>query len=412
MKRRYLAAIIAPLLLIAHQFTAIAAENVQISNISPNKVRVHTGESLKVTWNLSASNLTTDEIRSIRATLTPENGINCPGECPYGYAHVTYGSWENGLYESHIAIPSDALETDYYIVISINAYTPKEFTVTSSGKITISNEVLASEINTTVVPTITGSGWIPAIGPITRTKDGFTTKVTNFNLNYTWSYSSQYGLAGLDGEGNFTVKNLSPGWPTQITIQSRSSTGATAIARFTERSIIGAPFSHAVTMKSQKKDGFTFVIENQDKTYTNTYTLIPSAGRITSSSTYNNERTYELTGAPESTTVVVDIFSSRPGFLDGYSRFVGSTLPKPAPVVVVTPTPTPTPSPTVAATPTPTPSAIATPSPTPTPSVTPTPTITPRIGKTIVCVKGKTVKKVVGYNPKCPSGFKKKAISQ
>ena len=27
---------------------------------------------------------------------------------------------------------------------------------------------------------------------------------------------------------------------------------------------------------------------------------------------------------------------------------------------------------------------------------------------TVTCIKGKTVKKVTGINPKCPSGFKKK----
>jgi len=51
----------------------------------------------------------------------------------------------------------------------------------------------------------------------------------------------------------------------------------------------------------------------------------------------------------------------------------------------------------------------------PTPVVTPTPTPTPTatikpvpIQKTIVCVKGKTTKKIKAISPKCPSGYKKK----
>ena len=51
----------------------------------------------------------------------------------------------------------------------------------------------------------------------------------------------------------------------------------------------------------------------------------------------------------------------------------------------------------------------------PTPVVTPTPTPTPTatikpvsIQKMIVCVKGKTTKKVKAISPKCPSGYKKK----
>ncbi|CAB5104302.1 unannotated protein [freshwater metagenome] len=70
----------------------------------------------------------------------------------------------------------------------------------------------------------------------------------------------------------------------------------------------------------------------------------------------------------------------------------------------LTPTPTPTPSPSLA--------PSATPSATPTPDPTPTPTpITskPSVKKsTIICVKGKTVKKVTSVKPICPKGYTKK----
>ena len=132
MKHRYLAAIIAPLLLISQQITAIAAENIAVNNISINKAKVHTGESLKVTWNFSANNLGNEELRTIRATLAPENGVPCQGECPFGFGRVISGTWENGLYESHIAIPTNAIQTDYYVVISINLNSAKEFTTIST----------------------------------------------------------------------------------------------------------------------------------------------------------------------------------------------------------------------------------------------------------------------------------------
>jgi hypothetical protein len=47
----------------------------------------------------------------------------------------------------------------------------------------------------------------------------------------------------------------------------------------------------------------------------------------------------------------------------------------------------------------------------PTPEPTPTAAVVkkPQLKKTITCVKGKTLKKVTGANPKCPSGYKKKA---
>lgn len=58
------------------------------------------------------------------------------------------------------------------------------------------------------------------------------------------------------------------------------------------------------------------------------------------------------------------------------------------------------------------PTVLIKPTPTPTPVVTETPMVTqspvPSKRKTIICVKGKVVKKVSGTNPKCPSGYKKK----
>jgi len=77
----------------------------------------------------------------------------------------------------------------------------------------------------------------------------------------------------------------------------------------------------------------------------------------------------------------------------------------PAPVVTTTPTPTPV----ATATPTPTPTPSETTAPTPTPSATVVATVKPTAKKTtITCVKGKTIKKVTGVNPKCPAGYKKK----
>jgi subtilisin family serine protease len=81
-------------------------------------------------------------------------------------------------------------------------------------------------------------------------------------------------------------------------------------------------------------------------------------------------------------------------FVDKRSNI--SATPSPAPTVTVTATPSPAPTVTV----------TATPSPAPTVTVTATPKS--RLTISLTCVKGKSVKKVVGSNPKCPVGYKKK----
>ena len=63
---------------------------------------------------------------------------------------------------------------------------------------------------------------------------------------------------------------------------------------------------------------------------------------------------------------------------------------------------------TVSATPSAAPSATSTPIPVATPSATPIKTSQKTPNKTIYCIKGKILKKIVGINPKCPSGYLKK----
>ena len=93
------------------------------------------------------------------------------------------------------------------------------------------------------------------------------------------------------------------------------------------------------------------------------------------------------------------------------------------PTTTVTPSATPTPSSSspaaspTASTPTATPTTTPTPTPTPTttPTASPTPSTIQKASpapkpvvkkKTITCVKGKTVRKVIAVKPVCPKGFK------
>jgi len=74
----------------------------------------------------------------------------------------------------------------------------------------------------------------------------------------------------------------------------------------------------------------------------------------------------------------------------GEIKFVRRAVSEPT---TPTPTPTPTPAPVVTATPTPT--------------ATPTEKAVVK-RSTIICVKGKTVKKVTAVKPVCPTGYKKR----
>lgn len=395
MKRRYLAAIIAPLLLIPHNVTAtFAAPNAVISNISPNKQLVQPSGILKVSWNFSSEDITLTDARKMEVLLTPVSGAPCPVRCPYGVSKIISGTAGAGLWQAFIDIPPATMQTDYEITVAYPGLTSAK----SQTTVKISNE--QSPLDTVrVLPTISGTGWAPSIGAITRRVTGFTFKVLNFNTDYTWSYSAVNGFASLDGEGNFIVRDLPPGFETEVTIQTRSSAGVMATAKFKERSLLSPPTQVEVKLFPLKKDRIEFSFKPLEPYASTNYTIEAVNGRKVFIDYSYSEPRYVLDGLEESSTAAIEIFSKRFNGEDGYALIIGSTLPKPAPVVVTTPSPTPTPSPSLS------------PTPSPSPSLEPTPTPSVKATKTIMCVKGKTTKKVTNYNPKCPKGYKKKIIS-
>ncbi|MTA79839.1 MAG: hypothetical protein F2954_00715 [Actinobacteria bacterium] len=123
--------------------------------------------------------------------------------------------------------------------------------------------------------------------------------------------------------------------------------------------------------------------------------------------------TISVTDESGQSSVAVESMSERDGWI--YLSASGFTFSSPTVHVklIGTPisaspiaTPSPTPLATSSASPSPEATPIETPTPTPTPSVSST---KPVIRKsTIICLKGRLIKKITNINPKCPKGYKNK----
>lgn len=189
MKRGFLVVTSLLLTLLPLHFTAVAATpTVSIANIVPNKVTVRPAGVLKVTWNFSSENLTMDEAKRMEVTLTPASGIACQPRCPTGAPNLLSGSLSGGLWYAYIDIPGNVMETDYEVNVAMPGFYTKESSAKSPTAVTIVNDAEATDL-VSVTPTISGNGWAPSIGPVTRFKGGFKFKILNFNTNnYTWSY--------------------------------------------------------------------------------------------------------------------------------------------------------------------------------------------------------------------------------
>jgi hypothetical protein len=63
-----------------------------------------------------------------------------------------------------------------------------------------------------------GAALVPQFSPVVGTRDGVTTRVTNYDSAYTWAVTAASGQASIDGSGVVTVTGLSSGQGTSVTV--------------------------------------------------------------------------------------------------------------------------------------------------------------------------------------------------
>lgn len=181
---------------------------------------------------------------------------------------------------------------------------------------------------------------IPQAAAVTATTDGFTLRLANFDPLFTWRASPGSGSARIDGAGLVTISGLTPGAATQVTISTSRAGFVSGTRDFTGQALFAAR-TPALTRSTSTADGFTVPIDNFDAAWTwnaatVAYGSTPLAGRASVVG-----GVVHVTGLTSRQAAVVQVTSSRTGYVHGMALFGGTALEAwSAPTVgPVTPTP-------------------------------------------------------------------------
>jgi photosystem II stability/assembly factor-like uncharacterized protein len=169
----------------------------------------------------------------------------------------------------------------------------------------------------------------PNFGSVTRTADGFTVQITNYDPSYTWEAptvtSGTVSAASPVGSNMvLTVIGLSPGETATVT-QTTSKTGLTSKSNsVTVRALVAAlnPIFGPVTRTA---DGFNVSITNYAANY-NWDTLTVSRGTVAVTSTSGSTRVLTVTGLSAGETATITQLTTRTGYVVGSNTVVGTAL--------------------------------------------------------------------------------------
>ena len=175
-------------------------------------------------------------------------------------------------------------------------------TATKSGHVTTRTVVSASALLV---------GITPLFGAPTRTADGFTFTISNFDASGSYLLSSTVGTATISGS-TVTVSGLTPdaAATVTVTVSHAGYTDALATQSGTALSAGTAPVLSDVVATA---DGFTFTIANFDPALTYSTLLDPSAGVVTVVTTGAGAGTGTVSGVAPGASVTLTVTAIDPG---------------------------------------------------------------------------------------------------
>ena len=160
---------------------------------------------------------------------------------------------------------------------------------------------------------------VPTFGAVSRTADGFTTEITNYDASYEYSANGISGSMSIDGSV-LVVTGLEPDTEATVSVGTARAGYAPGLGTVTGNSLraAGVPTFGSVTSTA---DGFTVAITNYDPGFDYSATETGGEVRIDESTGI-----LSVSGLSPDTEQSVTIRARREGFADGSTEVTGSSL--------------------------------------------------------------------------------------
>jgi len=226
----------------------------------------------------------------------------------YNTAYTWAGTATNGGSVSFSGTNNNGLAT----VTGLAANTASVATITTTR--TDYNSGSATTASTTSL----NSALTPTFGTYTRTADGFTVVISNYDTAYTWAGTATNGgsvsFSGTNNNGLATITGLAANTASVATITTTRSNYASGSANTTSTSSLAAALNPTYGTYTQTSTGYTVQISN----YSNQYTW---AGSATNGATVSISNTGLVTvsGLSAGVSAVATITTTRSGYASGSS---------------------------------------------------------------------------------------------
>ena len=166
----------------------------------------------------------------------------------------------------------------------------------------------------------------PELGIYTRTANGFTVAITNYNTAYTWAGTATNGgsvsFSGTNGNGLATITGISPNTASVATITTTRTDYRTGTVTSTSTSSLAAALTPTVSSATSAYGGFTFNVTNYDSAYT--FSLSATSGTATAGTASGNSLPITVTGLSSGQSATVSISTTRSGYVVGSATRAGT----------------------------------------------------------------------------------------
>jgi hypothetical protein len=159
----------------------------------------------------------------------------------------------------------------------------------------------------------------PELGTYTRTANGFTVAITNYNTAYTWAGTATNGgsvsFSGTNGNGLATITGVSPNTASVATITTTRMGYRDGSAVSVSTNSLGAALTPTVSSVTPTFGGFTFNVTNYNSAYT--FSLSATSGTATAGTASGNSLPITVSGLSSGQSATVSISTTRSGYVVG-----------------------------------------------------------------------------------------------
>ncbi len=289
-----------------------------ITGVAPNTASVATITTTRTNYATGRAN--TSSTTSLGAALTPTYSTYT--QTATGYT-VRISNYSNQYSWSGTATNGATLSISNTGVVTISGLSAGQASVAT---ISTTRSGYASGSSSTDSTAALQSALTPVLGTYTRTADGFTVTITNYDPSYTWSGTAtrngSVSFSGSQNNGLATITGVAPDTGSVATINtSRTGYQSGSVASNSTNSLAAA-LTPSVSGVTSSFSGFTFNVTNYNSAYT--FSLSSTSGTATAGTPSGSTLPITVSGLSSSQSATVSISTTRSGYANGTSTRTGS----------------------------------------------------------------------------------------